>query len=74
MELYFPGFVKNHSQTSAFGCLESVAKGQFNNYATLKLSFLTQLVPPSRFVAFVHENSLALRHAQDKHTPFFKST
>ena len=25
MELYFPGLVKNHSQISALGCLESVA-------------------------------------------------
>ena len=24
MELYFPGFVKNHSQISVLGCLESV--------------------------------------------------
>ena len=46
--------------------------GLFNNYVTLKLPFLTNLLPPlSRFVTFVHENSFALRHAQQKHpNPF----
>ena len=45
VELYLPGLVKNHSQISALGCLESVAKGRLNNYVTLKLPFLTHLPP-----------------------------
>ena len=46
--------------------------GWFNNYVTLKLPFLTHLPPyppPSCIVTFVHENPLALRHAQHKHCP-----
>ena len=41
--------------------------GRLNNYVTLKLPFLTHLPPPSHFVTFVHENPLALSHAQHKH-------
>ena len=53
------------------GNLNRGNNGRFNNYVTLKLPFLTHLSPPSRFVTFVHETPLALRHAQHKYPPPF---
>ena len=58
------------SKNSARCLFQDYFKGRLNNYVSLIFLFWPTYHPPSRFVTFVHENPLALRHSQHTHSPF----
>ena len=78
-QIFKNSYFEEHLQMAVSRMKKLRSWGRFNNYVTLKLPFLTHLPPPSRFVTFVHENTLAftfvhentlaLLHGQHKHPP-----